>query len=64
MINKNNADIKMLMQLSNIQQKEIAHYLHVDTSTLCRRLQKELSPENRSEIMIAIREISIKRVEA
>lgn len=54
-----NQELRSLMQLSGVRQKDVAQSLKIQESKLCRMLKKELTPENRRLIVTAIQEIAI-----
>lgn len=58
---KTNEELKRFMLMTGVQQQEIAAHMGIHPSTLCKQLQKELAPENRKKIVIAIKEICLEK---
>ena len=58
---KVNEELLKFMNLAGVLQRDVAAYMGIHPSTLCKQLQKELTPENRKKIVIAIKEICIEK---
>lgn len=57
-----NLELRSLMILSGVRQRDIASALKMQESTLSRLLKNDLTPENRQKIIVAIQKLSVKRV--